>query len=356
MLFKHILITGGAGFIGSHIAMRAREVWKNCEVTAFDNLSRRGSELNVPRLNAADVRFVKGDIRTVSHLDKVGHFDVLIDCAAEPSVHAGASGSPREVIDINLTGSINTFEKAREHGATVLFLSTSRVYPIPALNGVAFEEQETRFALSKRQDMPGVSGQGIAEEFTLTGPRSFYGATKLAAELLLQEYAFNYGLPVLINRCGLVAGPWQMGRVDQGIIAYWLAGYLYDKPLCYTGFDGLGKQIRDVLHVEDLCDLVVLQLQDSERWKGDIYNVGGGLENAVSIRELNRMCSEISGRQPGISEKPDTSPLDVRMYVSDNTRVSARYGWAPSTDVKTTVSSLYTWFDTHKDTLAPIFG
>ena len=354
-MFEHILITGGAGFIGSHIAFHLRNVWPDSRITVLDDLSRKGSLLNVPRLQVAGIRFLEGDVRVWSHIEQVGPFNLLIDCAAEPSVHAGTTSSPRDVIDINLSGSINVFEKARVFGAAILFLSTSRIYPIQPLNNVCFDETETRYQLSTQQDMPGVSECGISESFTCEGARSFYGATKLSAELLLAEYAFNYQVPVLINRCGLVAGAWQMGRVDQGILAYWLAAYVYHKPLQYTGFMGKGKQVRDVLSIDDLCDLVVLQLQNYKQWNGSIYNVGGGMDNSLSIFELNQICEDLTGQRPEISTKTETSPLDVRIYVSDNSRVIAKYDWHPQIDVRKVILSMYDWFLTHKNELAPVF-
>jgi len=354
-MFKHVLITGGAGFIGSHIAFRLRSVWPDGRVTVLDDLSRKGSGLNVPRLQAAGVRFLEGDIRVLSDIEQVGPFDLFIDCAAEPSVHAGASSSPRDVIDINLSGSINVFEKAREFGAAILFLSSSRIYPIKALNDIWFDEMETRYQIGRRQEHAGVSECGISEKFPQEGARSFYGATKLSAELLLAEYAFNYNLPVLINRCGLVAGPWQMGRVDQGIIAYWLAAYVYNKPLQYTGFNGAGKQVRDVLSIDDLCDLVVLQLQDYKQWNGGVFNVGGGPDNILSICELNQICEELTGQHREVTSKPETSPLDVRIYVTDNRRVTTKYAWQPQHDVKQVISAMYEWFLAHKTDLASVF-
>ena len=200
----------------------------------------------------------------------------MIDCSAEPSVQAGLSGSPRSVLDTNLVGTINCLEAARARGAAFLFLSTSRIYPIAALNDLPFTETETRFRWDDAPGIPGFSGRGIAEGFTLDGARSFYGTSKLAGEQLIQEYVFSYGMRALINRCGVIAGPWQMGKVDQGVITLWVARHYFGRPLRYTGFGGQGKQVRDILHVHDLFDLLLLQLEAPERWDGRVYNVGGG--------------------------------------------------------------------------------
>ena len=188
-------------------------------------------------------------------------FDLMVDCSAEPSVQAGLGGSPRTVLDTNLVGTLNCLEAARLRGAAFLFLSTSRIYPITALNDLPFTECETRF---RWDDMPGIrgfSGRGIAEGFALDGARSFYGASKLAAEQLIQEYVFSYGMRALIDRCGVIAGPWQMGKIDQGVITLWVAHHYFDRPLRYTGFGGQGKQVRDILHVRDFFDLLSFSLK-----------------------------------------------------------------------------------------------
>src|SRR5207244_1550975 len=118
------------------------------------------------------------------------------------------------------------------------------------------------------------------------GPRSLYGASKLAAEMLIQEYVFSRGLKALINRCGIIAGPWQMGKVDQGVVAFWMMQHFFQRELCYLGFGGQGKQVRDLLHVADLADLLHRQMQTPETWVGRVYNVGGGRTCSVSLREL----------------------------------------------------------------------
>jgi len=221
-------------------------------VTVLDNLSRRGSELSLPRLRAAGVEFHHGDIRFVEDFSSLPPYDVLIDCSAEPSVQAGLAGSPRSVLDTNLIGTINCLEAARTRGAAFLFLSTSRVYPIEGLNGLPFTETDTRFCWDGEARISGFSELGIAESFALDGARSFYGTSKLAAELLIKEYVFSYGTRALVSRCGVIAGPWRMGRVDQGVISLWVARHYFGRPLSYTGFGGQGKQVRDILHVRDL--------------------------------------------------------------------------------------------------------
>lgn len=356
MDIQSLVITGGAGFVGSNLACSFRRRLPHVRVTAVDSLKRRGSELSLPRLRAAGVDFVHGDIRCPDDLAGLPDFGLMVDCSAEPSVHAGTTGSPRYVLDTNLTGTIHCLEAARERKAAFLFLSTSRVYPIAALNAIPFAEDETRFRWTPAAGTPGLSDRGIAEDFPLAGARSFYGASKLAGELLIQEYVAGCGMPALINRCGVLAGPWQMGKVDQGVITLWVARHLFGQPLRYTGFGGAGKQVRDLLHVDDLFDLILLQMATPEAWDGRIYNVGGGREVSVSLRELTDLCRAETGRELPIGSHPETSPVDLRAYLTDTFRVGADFGWRPARSPARIVRDIRTWIDENRESLAPVLG
>src|SRR2546430_1429475 len=228
-----VLITGGAGFIGGSAAVGLATRHPDWEVVALDNLKRRGAELNLPRLREAGVRFEHGDVRILEDLLAVGAHDAMVECSAEPSAMSGFNGSPEYVVKSNLLGAFNCLELARRHSAHVVFLSTSRVYPMGALRRLALEESDTRFELAAEQPLPGASPAGIAEEFPLRGARTIYGSTKLAAELLIEEYRDAYGLRAVIDRCGVIAGPWQMGKVDQGVFTFWVLAHHFRRPLEY---------------------------------------------------------------------------------------------------------------------------
>src|SRR5262245_35092033 len=247
-----ILITGGAGFVGSHLALSLKRRNASAVVVAFDNLKRRGSELAVNRLHREHVEFVHGDVRSAEDLAHAGAFDLLLECSAEPSVHAGYGESPSYVVQTNLFGTVNCLEAARRHRADVIFLSTSRVYPIDKLRSLPLEPRGSRFVIPEGAGGLGWSVRGITCGFPLTGHRSMYGATKLASELLIEEYRAMYGMRTVVNRCGVVSGPWQMGKVDQGFVVLWAARHLFDEGVTYVGFGGEGLQVRDVLHVDDL--------------------------------------------------------------------------------------------------------
>src|SRR5215471_10168448 len=300
------LVTGGAGFVGSTLAIHLQRDVAGIDVTAFDNLRRRGSELALDRLQTGGVMFRHGDVRSADDLAEAGPFDVLIECSAEPSVHAGYDGNPAYVLDTNLTGAARCLDAARRYDASVVFLSTSRVYSIPALVALPLERRGDRFDLAAGAHGPGWSARGIAENFPTTGPRSLYGTSKLAAELLVEEYHAMYGLRTVVNRCGLIAGPWQMGKADQGLIAFWAARHEYGGELAFTGFGGDGLQVRDVLHVDDLYDLVRLEMTQLPRLSGGVFNAGGGAANSVSLVELTEKCRARATRAMPIGRVPDT--------------------------------------------------
>lgn len=354
MQFRNILITGGAGFVGSNLAIMLKRDFSDINVTALDNLKRRGGELNLSALRQSGVRFEHGDVRCVEDLESFADVDLLIDCSAEPSVSAGLDGSPGYILQTNLGGTLNCLELARRCNAAFLFLSTSRVYPIALLNGLACVEQQTRFRWTAETRLRGFSGKGIAEDFPMDGARSLYGASKLAAEQVLCEYAYSYGVKALTNRCGVLAGPGQLSRTDQGVVTLWVARHYYRTPLRYIGFGGAGKQVRDVLHVRDLFDLIVCQLRSAESWNAAVYNVGGGLDRSVSLQELTTLCQSVTGKHVEISPAPRTSDVDIRIYITDNARVQKAYDWRPRLGVEQLLDDIHRWIDANAEDLRPV--
>jgi CDP-paratose 2-epimerase len=351
-----ILITGGAGFVGSNLAIALTRRHPDWEIVALDNLHRSGSELNPPRLERAGVRFVRGDVREPSELAGLGTVSTLVECSAEPSALSGVDGDTRFVFQTNLVGAYNCLELARRDGAFMLFVSTSRVYPVAPLNELSLQEGKTRFELADGQPIPGASAAGISEEFPLTGARTLYGSTKLAAEMLIEEYREMFGLRAAVDRCGVIAGPWQMGKVDQGVFAHWLLSHRFGLPLSYIGYGGEGKQVRDLLHVEDLVDLVEAQLTDPERWDGEVVNVGGGREISLSLLETTTLCRELTGAEVPISAEPQGRPGDVPVYLSDCARLFERTDWRPRRSARQTLADLNDWIDDHTSELQQSLG
>jgi CDP-paratose 2-epimerase len=352
-----ILITGGAGFVGSSLALMLKRERADVQVAAFDNLKRRGSELALDRLRAHSVDFVHGDVRSPDDVADAGAFDLLLECSAEPSVHAGYHGSPAYVLQTNLTGTINCLEAARRQHADVIFLSTSRVYPIAGLRALPLERRGARVDIADDASGTGWSSRGITREFPLLpGSRSMYGATKLASELIIEEYRAMYGLRTIVNRLGVVSGPWQMGKVDQGFLVLWAARHLYGGGLTYTGFGGEGVQVRDVLHVADLYDLLRRQITDIDRYSGSVHNVGGGREQSVSLAELTALCRERAGGAVSIASDARTSDADVPYYITDNSAITAATGWTPARSVATLLDDVFAWLRDHRATLEPVLS
>jgi CDP-paratose 2-epimerase len=349
---NRLLITGGAGFVGSNLAVSLASRHPGWEVLVLDNLYRRGSELNLPRLEAAGVRFVQGDVREPADLRALPSLSALIECSAEPSVMSGIDGDTGYLVHTNLTGAYNCLELARRDGAFMVFLSTSRVYPVAPQVALSLEEAETRFEIAPEQAVPGVGPAGISEKFPLEGARTLYGATKLAAEMLIEEYREGFGVPAVVDRCGVIAGPWQMGRVDQGVFTHWMLAHHFRNPLSYIGFGGHGKQVRDLLHVEDLVDLVERQLLAPEAWDGHTVNVGGGRECSLSLRETTAICRQLTCNEVPIAPTQETRQGDVPIYLSDCTRLFGLDEWRPRRSAEQVLADIHEWIVADEERIA----
>ncbi len=351
-----LLVTGGAGFVGSNLAIEFKRSHADSRVIALDNLKRRGSELNIPRLKDNGIEFIHGDIRNKEDLEPAGDVDMMIECSAEPSVLAGFNSSPDYLINTNLMGTVNCLEYARRKDAGFIFLSSSRVYPVKAINGLNYVEMPTRFELADDQPVKGASREGFTEELPLEGARTLYGATKLCSELVLKEYVDMYGLKGVVNRCGVLTGPWQMGKVDQGVIVLWVAMHHYKKSLSYIGYGGTGKQVRDILHVHDLYRLLDIEITDIDRHSGETYNVGGGRQTSVSLQELTALCRRHTGNVIPVGGVPEDRIGDIRIYITNNDKVTQRTGWRPEISVDRIIEEISAWIGENSDRLKPILA
>ncbi|MCU0666117.1 MAG: NAD-dependent epimerase/dehydratase family protein [Candidatus Omnitrophica bacterium] len=343
MRYSTILITGGSGFIGSSLALRLKDKYPKVKIIALDNFKRRGSEINVPILKSHGVEFMHGDIRCPEDLalkDKIG---LLIECSAEPSVLAGFGDNPKYIINTNLVGTVNCLELARRDKADIIFLSTSRVYPYEAINALKAKESDSRFEWLAGQKARGFSSQGIDIDFPLDGAKTLYGATKLSSELILTEYIKMYGIRGVINRCGVVAGPGQFGKADQGVVTFWMLAHYFKRNLNYIGFGGQGKQVRDILHVDDLFGLIDLEMRNFNKVNGKIYNAGGGKNCSVSLRELTSACARITENKVNIGSILKDRPGDIKIYLTDNSRVEADLGWRAVKNLAQIFEDTFSW-------------
>jgi len=276
--------------------------------------------------------------------------DWIIDCAANPSVLAGITGGTSQLVGHNLIGTLNLLEKCRHDGSGFLLLSTSRVYSIQSLNSIPLKEEQDRFVPNLSQPFPaGFSGEGVNEAFSTTSPVSLYGATKQASELMALEYADLFNFPIWINRCGVIAGPGQFGKIDQGIFSFWIYQWLLERPLSYIGFGGKGKQVRDFLSPQDLGRLVYMQLTQPSKIAPKIVNIGGGTACSMSLKELSNYCAERFGTYQNVKSMSETRKFDIPYYVTDNSLVHKTWDWLPEIKPTEILDSIVDWAKTNQD-------
>lgn len=329
-----ILISGVCGFVGSTLARALAETGGSHSLVGFDNFIRPGSETNRAELKKFGVKLFHGDLRAASDFALLPAVDWVIDAAANPSVLAGVDGqtSSRQLVEHNLSGTINLLEFCKQHGAGFILLSTSRVYSIAPLAALPVDVRDGAFHPSETAELPpGLSAAGIRETFSTFAPVSLYGATKLASEALALEYGEAFALPVFINRCGVLAGAGQFGRPDQGIFSFWLNSWLRRRPLRYIGFGGHGHQVRDCLHPRDLMPLLAKQFAAPTLPTGDrIANFSGGAASARSLRQVSDWCAAKFGPHAvDIDSAP--RPFDLPWVVLDSAKADRIWGWRPQT-------------------------
>ncbi|HEY0863445.1 MAG TPA: NAD-dependent epimerase/dehydratase family protein [Lacunisphaera sp.] len=327
-----ILITGICGFVGSTLARELHAAGH--AVTGFDNFIRPGSETNRAPLEKLGIKVLPADLRDARAMDALPAADFVIDAAANPSVLAGIDGktSSRELVDHNLTGTINVLEYCKAHKAGFILLSTSRVYSIAPLTTLPTVVKSDALVPDVARPLPaGLSAAGLAESFATTAPISLYGATKLASEAMALEYGETFGFPVFINRCGVLAGAGQFGRADQGIFAYWINAWRRKRPLKYLGFGGHGHQVRDCLHPRDLLPVLEKQFQAPKLAAADrIANFSGGAASAMSLKQLSDWCARRFGPH-AVVQDGTPRPFDIPWIVLDHAKASTVWGWRPAT-------------------------
>ena len=318
----------------------------------MDNLCRRGSEINLQNLYDLNIPFIQGDIRSASDLQNLPPVDWIIDCAANPSVLAGIDGqvSSRQLMEHNLFGTLNLLEYCKKHGAGLILLSTSRVYSARDLANLPVKKGTDKLELDQDYLGQGISPRGLTENFPTSAPISLYGASKLASETLILEYGEAFGFPVWINRCGVLAGAGQFGKADQGVFSYWIHSFREKNSLQYIGFGGSGLQLRDALHPKDLVSILVRQMQDPDRDAPKIINLGGGIENSMSLKQLSSWCEEHFGPNE-ILTSGEERPMDAPWIVMDSARAKEFWEWEPATSLEEILSEISAHAEKHPDWL-----
>jgi CDP-paratose 2-epimerase len=336
---SRILVTGGAGFIGSHVAEYYAK--KGEEVIVLDNLSRAeilGKVVGDPLYNwnylkqYGNLKLVKGDIRSFEQVRGIAKdINVIIHVAAQVAVTTSIA-NPRIDFEINTLGTFNVLEVARLEDANLIFTSTNKVYG-ENVNKIPVIEKETRYEYADPSFR-----KGIPETFPidLTG-HSPYGCSKLAADIYVQDYAYTYGLKTGVFRMSCIYGERQFGIEDQGWVSWFAIATLTGKPITIYGN---GKQVRDVLYVGDLINAFDKFLNSN--LKHEVFNIGGGPKNTLSLLELLEMLKRMSGMNPKISFA-DWRPADQKVYISNINKAKALLNWEPKTTPEDGVGRLVNW-------------
>lgn len=345
----HILVTGGCGFIGSHVALHLRA--KGHKISVMDNLVRRGAEMNIANLERHGVSFFHGDVRNPEDLTNLpAGIELICDTSAQPSVVTGYA-NPLFDITNNGLGAIHILEYARVRHVPVIFWSSNRVYGADKLNALPRREAPTRFNFDVEAWNRSAADQrpagfhpehGVSENFSVDGgQRSIYGLSKLIADAACQEYAHAYDLPIVVNRFGVISGIGQFGKVDQGWVVWWAIAHWFGLPLTYLGWQG--KQVRDVLFIDDMLALLELQIAQISRFHGEVFNVGGGKSNSISLAEATRSMQEISSRSTPISHTNKPRQGDIVLYYTDNRKTTQLLGWKPTVNLQTGFRQIFDW-------------
>ena len=345
-----IIVTGGCGFVGSYLASSLAH--KGHHVLVVDNLSRRGSESIVSRVAKLGIPFIHGDVRNEEDLHGLPDgFDCVVECSAQPSVVAGYV-NPLYDFRTNFVGAVNCLELCRQRGMSMIFLSSSRVYSSDKLNAIPYVERETRWdwdaGLTSDQLPEGFHPlRGISAGFSIDGSaKTIYGVSKAAADLVCQEYGDAFGVPVIVNRCGVIAGGGQFGVRNQGWLTYWVISCFLKRPVTYLGFKG--KQVRDILFIQDLCDLIELQLASIHKFAGMVWNVGGGRECSLSLLEATDLVQTLTGRKMTVVHSETVRRGDIRIYLTDNSAVSRELRWAPAESLCEGVEKIIAWVNDNR--------
>lgn len=337
-----ILITGGAGFIGSNLSNHFAS--EGNEIVVYDNLSRGNIKLNLDWLkNMHDkIEFVNGDVRDFDLLKKnVKDVDAIIHTAAQVAVTTSVV-NPREDFEINASGTLNVLEAARLSNTNppVIFFSTNKVYG-NNVNGIPLVEKETRYEFADKK-----YGLGIPEDFpTDASEHTPYGVSKYAADLYMRDYSTVYGLPTVIFRCSCMYGTRQFGNEDQGWIAHFVISSVLGKPLTIFGD---GKQVRDVLFVDDVTRLVKSAVADSRKLKGEAFNIGGGPDNTLSLLELIAILERHLGKRVKYTFS-GWRPADQKVYISDIRKAKKIIGWEPLVKPEDGVKKLIDWINGNRE-------
>ena len=338
-----ILITGGCGFVGSNLALFLKK--KGFKVHTLDNLTRKGSRYNSNLLKKQKIKNYKINISNIKKIKSLPKYDLILDCCAEAAVEISKNDFDK-VINTNLIGTINILKKSKNDKSKIIFISSSRIYPLEEMNKIIKNKNlKSKIKISKM----------FSEKDKIIGPKTIYGLTKLCSEMLIEEFSYAYQLKYLINRCGVISGPLQFGKQDQGFVSLWIWRHLNKKKLNYIGYGGYGNQIRDVLHIDDLSELILLQIKNINKINNKLFTVGGSKTSYTSLSQLTKLCQKITGNKIKMGKVSKTSSYDIPYYLSDNTHVSNTYRWKPKRNINQVVMDTFLWLKKNKPIIKKYF-
>ncbi len=338
-----ILVTGGCGFVGTNISLYLNS--KGFKIQSLDNLSRKGSKYNLKLLEKNNIKNYKIDIYDYKKIKKLPKYDLIIDCCAEAAVEVSRKDIDK-VINTNFIGTLNILKKIQKDNSKIIFLSTSRVFPISETNKVL----KSKKIISKLQIKKFFSEKDIIE-----GPKTIYGLTKLSSEMLIEEFSYAFNLKYIINRCGVISGPLQFGKQDQGFLSLWVWKHINKDKMKYIGYGGNGHQLRDVLHIDDLCELIFIQIKKFNKIYNKLFTVGGSKRSYTSLVELTKICEKITKNKIKFSKISKTSIYDIPYYVTNNNLVTKTYNWKPKKNINKIVKDVFDWLTKNKKTLNKYF-
>ena len=349
-----ILITGGAGFVGANLALyfanRGDEVW------CLDNLARRGSEFNLPMLKENGIHFIHGDIRSAEDFPRIKP-DVVLECSAQPSAIDGY-GNPYYDFSNNTLGLINVLEYIRKDTeASLIFWSTNKVYSAEKINQFCTEETDTRWKWAV-PTFPYPKGWNYCSGFDSTfpvdgGKHSIYGLSKIMSDLACQEYYDAFGIPIVVNRFSCLAGERQWGKSAQGWVAWWAIAAHFGLPLKYIGWKG--KQVRDVLFIDDICGLIDAEISQMDTIKGNVFNVGGGHENTLSLIEATKLMEKKFNKKMVVTVEEDPRKADHCVYISNIEKAKRLIGWEPKVGIEAGYDKIIRWVKDNSDILKKLY-
>ena len=344
---KTTLVTGGCGFIGTNAA--AHYLKKGYKVIIYDNLSRTGAKQNLDWLKKqkGNLIFIKGDIRDNKKLLKTfkKYKPGLILALAAQVTMVDSVKNPRYDFEVNALGTFNTLEAMRlgSPKASLIYSSTNKV--MGALNNIPVIEKKKRYVFKNIK--------GISEKYPLEGCGP-YGCSKLAGDQYALDYARIYGLNTIVFRQSGIYGPHQFGIEEQGWLAWFCNALLFEKPVTIFGD---GKQVRDVLYIDDLLRAFDLASKNIKKTHGKAYNIGGGPNFSLSIWELFEILEKLAGKKFNYKFGP-WRPGDQKVYISDVSKAKKDFGWQPLISPKEGVKKLYNWISQNKILIkkARVFG